>query len=82
MNVLVEMQGKSLSVICGSLRWLGDSERRDREAVERALAGDTTATSCGATGADKKDGDDGMHHYHSLILFCAVNYQSVGRRSM
>ena len=46
------VQGKSLSVICGALRWLEDREQRDRESAERTLAGSDAHT------AGKQDNTD------------------------
>lgn len=37
--VVASSQGKSLSLICGALKWLVDSEQRDKERVEAVLAG-------------------------------------------
>ena len=62
------LQGKSLSVICGALRWLVDSEQRDREAVERTLSGSTTGS--GAAGQAKEDGDDGAYVCGVKITVC------------
>ena len=53
-------------MICGSLRWLEDSEQRDREAVERALSG---TTSCGAPDTGKEDGDNGTFIYLHPVAF-------------
>ena len=33
-------KGKSLSLICGALKWLADSEERDKARIEAVLAGD------------------------------------------
>lgn len=39
------MQGKSLSIICGAVRWLLDREERDREQLRAVLEGKLPATS-------------------------------------
>lgn len=46
------LQGKSLSLICGALRWLEDSEKRDREKMELTLAG------CDGTIDTEREGED------------------------
>ena len=37
---LPPFKGKSLSLICGALRWLVDSEERDKARIEAVLAGE------------------------------------------
>lgn len=32
-------QGKSMSLICGALKWLKDSDERDKNEAEKILAG-------------------------------------------
>ena len=75
------LQGKSLSVICGALRWLVDSEQRDREAVERTLSGGTAGS--GAAGQAKEHGDDGAYVvlnspcvclYLCCVVLCMLMY--------
>lgn len=71
------IQGKSLSVICGALRWLEDSERRDRERVEQTLTGCDISTD--AQG-DSEQGSNGIYTssvhphrwHHSLACLCNV----------
>ena len=48
-------QGKSLSLICGALRWLEDSESRDRQRVEQMLDGGAGPS----TGTEIQDVDSG-----------------------
>ena len=38
-DLLSSLQGKSLSLICGALKWLADCEQRERERVDAILAG-------------------------------------------
>ena len=35
----IYQKGKSLSLICGALKWLVDSEERDKAKIEAVLAG-------------------------------------------
>lgn len=35
-------QGKSLSLICGALKWLEDHEKKQRESFENMLSGNLT----------------------------------------
>lgn len=45
------MQGKSLSIICGALKWLVDREERDRAQLEAVLEGRLPASSLHAPAA-------------------------------
>ena len=55
----VPTQGKSLSVICGALKWLVDCEERDRQREEQILSGNpsTSATST----QSKEDASTGIY---------------------
>lgn len=48
-------QGKSLSLICGALKWLTDCEQRDREREEQILAGKPTGTASTPAATDEAD---------------------------
>ena len=39
------IQGKSLSLICGALKWLVDNEQREKERIEAILSGEVPAIS-------------------------------------
>ena len=43
-------KGKSLSLICGALKWLVDSEERDKARIEAVLAGKLPASALGDPG--------------------------------
>ena len=58
-------QGKSLSLICGALRWLEDSESRDRQRVEQTLAGGAGPS----TGTEIQDVDSGEKTVGGMLVF-------------
>ena len=68
------LQGKSLSIICGALRWLEDCEQRERERVERVLAGcdDSTTDTHSAQEQESDDGRDLIIYMHYHIVCCTV----------
>ena len=43
-------KGKSLSLICGALKWLVDSEERDKARIEAVLAGELPPSALGDPG--------------------------------
>lgn len=42
LKTYIYFQGKSLSLICGALKWLEDHEKKQRESFENMLSGNLT----------------------------------------
>ena len=49
--MLTFMKGKSLSLICGALKWLVDSEKRQKERNEAILSGNAPPTATVTSGS-------------------------------
>ncbi len=53
------MQGKSLSIICGALKWLLDREERDKEEIAAVLEGKLSASAL-KTSTSRQEASAGM----------------------
>ena len=51
------LKGKSLSLICGTLKWLVDSEERDKAKIEAVLAGELPPSALEEPGVSNGDGE-------------------------
>ena len=75
------MQGKSLSLICGALKWLTDFNQREKERIDAILAGKIPAASLLSETPETKDQEPSEHNssgeelketlYHDLVSYPA-----------
>ena len=56
------MQGKSLSLICGALKWLTDFNQREKERIDAILAGKIPAASLLSETPETKDQKPSEHN--------------------
>ncbi|WAQ97916.1 DDX11-like protein [Mya arenaria] len=60
--------GKSLSLICGALRWLKDYQDQQKRELEQLLSGDTSKSDENKENKNGNSADGGKWNHHTVYL--------------